>query len=241
MLKIAICDDEAVFAQYLKQIVSQFMEDKSVQHEIQLFDSGEAFVQLDMDMANYHVVFLDVNMEELDGISTAKRLRELSKDTIVVFVTAFINYAVAGYEVEAIRYILKNTSNFEKSVYECMEAILEKKCCDEDIHKFSFKEGIETVSEADIVYIESNLHEVRFYMPKWDLEMYRLDDTLNHIESILGSSKFVRIHQSYLVNMKYIRNIKGQKAILINGTELPIAKQRYKKVRSLFVNYKGAI
>lgn len=241
MLKIAICDDEEVFAQHLKQIVGRLLDEKLIQHEIHLFGSGEEFVTLNLDMANYRIVFLDINMEELDGISTAKRLRELCKDTFVVFVTAFINYALDGYKVEAIRYLLKNSSNFDKSVSECIEAILEKMHYEAVIHKFPFKEGTKEVNEDSIVYIESNLHELCFYIMKQVLEAHRLDDTLNHIESNLDNTKFVRIHQSYLVNMKYVKSMRLQKALLIDGRELPIAKTRYKNVRKIYANYKGAM
>ena len=239
MLRIAICDDEEVFGQHLKQIVSDFFEERKLQYEISLFGSGEEFVKLNMDMAKYQIVFLDINMEELDGISTAKWLREFCKDTYVVFVTAFINYALDGYEVDAIRYILKNASNFEKSVNECMEAILEKMHYAVKFHRFAFKEGTKDINEDNIVYIESNLHELCFYIMKHELEDHRMDDTLNNIENILDEAKFVRIHQSYLVNMKYVKSMKLQKTMLIDGTELPIAKPRYKKVRQIFADYKG--
>lgn len=241
MLKIAICDDEEVFGQHLKQIVSEFFHKKKIQYEISLFCSGEEFVDLNMDMAKYQIVFLDINMEELDGISTAKRLRELCKDTFVVFVTAFINYALEGYEVDAIRYILKNTSNFDRSVNECLEAILEKMHGAVRVHNLSFKEGTDSINEDNIIYIESNLHELQFYLMKSEVEVKRIDDTLNHMESILDAAKFVRIHQSYLVHMKYIKSIKLQKTFLLDGTELPIAKPRYKMVRKKYAEYKGAV
>ena len=229
MLRIAICDDEEVFGQHLKQIVSGFFEERQVPCEISLFGSGEEFVKLNMDMAKYQIVFLDINMEEMDGISTAKRLRELCKETFVVFVTAFINYALDGYEVDAIRYILKNSSNFDKSVNECIEAILEKMHYAVKIQRFVFKEGTKDINEDNIVYIESNLHELCFYIMRHELEVNRMDDTLNNIENILDDTKFVRIHQSYLVNMKYVKSMRLQKAMLIDGTELPIAKLDIKK------------
>lgn len=241
MLRIAICDDEEVFAQYLKQIVSKFFEKRNMQYEISLFSSGEDFVKLNRDMAKYQIVFLDINMKELDGISTAKRLREFCQNTFVVFITAFINYALDGYEVAAIRYILKNTSNFVESVNECMEAILEKMNYMVKIHRFLFKEGMKDINEDDIVYIESNLHELCFYIMNYELEVKRMNETLNNIENLFDDAKFVRIHQSYLVNMRYVKTMKLQKTILIDGMELPIAKPRYKKVRTIFAQYKGEL
>lgn len=241
MLNIAICDDEEVFAQHLKQILNAFFDERNMQYEMDMFASGEEFVELNLDMAKYQIVFLDVNMETLDGIATAKKLRELCKDTFVVFVTAFIHYALDGYEVDAIRYILKNAPNFEKSVYECMDTILEKMQYAVKIHSFSFKDGMKEVNEDHIVYIESNLHELSFVIMKQELQKKRMNEMLNNIERLLDGGKFVRIHQSYLVNMRYVKSMKLQKATLLDGTELPIAKPRYKKAREIFARYKGEI
>lgn len=241
MLKIAICDDEKVFGQHLKKIVSDYLDRQNIQYEIYLFYSGEDFLELSMDMAKYQIVFLDINMDKLDGIETAKQLRVLCKDTFVVFVTAFINYALAGYEVDAIRYILKNSLNLVKSVNECIDAILEKMRYEIKIQKFTFKEGTKNINEDNIVYIESNLHELFFYLMKNEIEVKRMNETLNNVENILSNTNFVRIHQSYLVNMKYIKSMKLQKAILLDGTELPIAKPRYKKARKTFADYKGEL
>lgn len=241
VLKIAICDDEKFFAQHLKQVVSNLFDERKIQYEIHLFYSGDEFINLNMDIAKYHIVFLDINMEGLDGISTAKRLRKLCNDIFVVFVTAFINYALEGYEVDAVRYILKNSPNFDKSVNECIGTILEKMNYIVKIHRLKFKEGTKDINEDNIIYIESNLHELYFYIMIHELEVKRLDDTLNNMENNFDINKFLRIHQSYLVNMKYIKSIKLQKAILIDGSELPIAKPRYKTVRQIFANYKGEI
>lgn len=94
--------------------------------EIDTFSSGKEFVELGIEMVKYKIVFLDINMDELDGIMTAKKIRENSKDMFIVFVTAFVNYTIEGYKVDAVRYILKDNKNLVASVYECMDAIHEK-------------------------------------------------------------------------------------------------------------------
>ena len=241
MIKIAICDDEEVFARHLRQIVSAYLDEQSAFYEIHFYSSGEEFVRLNMDMLSYQIVFLDINMKDLDGIVTAKKLRELSGDTYIVFVTAFINYALVGYEVNAIRYILKNVANFEKSINECLNAILKKMNYKVMVHTFPFKEGVKEINEDQIIYIESNLHELRFHITNQKLVEKHLEDTLNHIEVLLDEKKFVRIHQSFLVNMKYVKSMKAQKVFLYDGSELPIARPRYKKVREIYADYKGDI
>lgn len=108
MFRIAICDDEKIFRDDLKEILIRYMTDRGIMLEIDTFSSGKEFVELGIEMVKYKIVFLDINMDELDGIMTAKKIRENSKDMFIVFVTAFVNYTIEGYKVDAVRYILKD-------------------------------------------------------------------------------------------------------------------------------------
>lgn len=117
------------------------MTDRGIMLEIDTFSSGKEFVELGIEMVKYKIVFLDINMDELDGIMTAKKIRENSKDMFIVFVTAFVNYTIEGYKVDAVRYILKDNKNLVASVYECMDAIHEKMDYKITWAEFDFCEG----------------------------------------------------------------------------------------------------
>lgn len=117
MFRIAICDDEKIFRDDLKEILIRYMTDRGIMLEIDTFSSGKEFVELGIEMVKYKIVFLDINMDELDGIMTAKKIRENSKDMFIVFVTAFVNYTIEGYKVDAVRYILKDNKNLVASVF----------------------------------------------------------------------------------------------------------------------------
>lgn len=99
MFKIAICDDENYFIEELKQIVSDCMLEKGLVFKIDTYSSGAKFISLGIGMLQYSIIFLDINMNEVDGIMTAKKIREVSKEAFIVFVTAFVNYTIEGYKV----------------------------------------------------------------------------------------------------------------------------------------------
>ena len=80
-------------------------------------------------MLQYQIIFLDINMKQMDGIETAKNVRAYTEESFVVFVTAYIDYSLEGYQVGASRYILKNNLNFREQIYECMDAITKKMKC----------------------------------------------------------------------------------------------------------------
>ena len=241
MIKIAVCDDEEIFGKKLYAMISQYLEEKKLFFEIDTFHAGTEFVALGPEMSKYQIVFLDINMDELDGIETAKKLRNYCKDSYLVFVTAFLNYTLEGYKVEAIRYILKGATNFKDLVYEALDAICEKMRYVQQKEVFDFKEGKKEISMNRIAYIESNLHRLQFYVLESDYVLYTLSSTLNAIEDRLEEKRFARIHQSFLVNLDFVVSISNYKAYLQNGNVLPIAKNRFRDAREKFVKFKGEL
>ncbi len=241
MFRMAICDDESHFRKIIRGILTEYMDKKGTLYEIDEYESGKDFVELGIEMAKYKIVFLDINMDELDGMKTAEKIREVSNEIFIVFITAFITCALNGYEVEAIRYILKNKDNFPELIYECMDAIIAKMNYVVKRKNFNFIEGKKDVSLERLLYIESKLHKVEFCIMEDKLQKYSLYGKLNDIEKELSDNSFVRIHQSYLVNMKHIVKISRYEALLSNGIKLDIPKVRYKQIEEIYVSYKGEI
>lgn len=241
MFRIAICDDESFFAEELKELISGYMMEKGLVFEIDTYSSGEALVKLGIEVVRYTAVFLDINMEKIDGIKAAEKIREVSREVFIVFVTAYVNYSLEGYRLDAVRYLLKSNANFQSTVNECMNAIMEKLNYSVAKREFDFKEGTKEVSLERLLYIESNLHKLEFHIMEDDMKIYTMYETLNALEDRLAANDFVRIHQSYLVNIKYIKNVVRYKVVLTNGVELVISKARYTYVKEQFVSYQGEV
>lgn len=241
MFRIAICDDESHFRKLIREILMDYMDQKGVQYEIDEFESGKEFVNLGIEIVKYKIVFLDINMDELDGMKTAEKIRKVSNDIFIAFVTAFVNYTLDGYKVGAVRYILKNNVNFADLVFECMDAISDKMNYVVKRKTFNFNEGTKNVSLERLLYIESRLHKLEFYIMEDKLNKYTLYGILNDMEDELADSTFMRTHQSYLVNMKYIEKVSRYEVLLSNGVKLEIPKARYRYVEETYVSYKGEI
>lgn len=241
MVKIAICDDESHFRKLIRKILIDYMEKTGGLYEIDEFKSGKEFINLGIEIIKYKIIFLDINMDELDGMETAKKIREISNDIFIVFVTAFINYTLEGYRVDAVRYILKNNVNLSELIFECMDAINKKINYVVKKKTINFNEGKKNISLERILYIESRLHKLEFYIMEEKLNKYSLYSTLNYMEQELEDSDFIRIHQSYLVNMKHIAKVSRYEVLLSNGIKLDIPKIRYKNVENAYVSYKGEI
>lgn len=237
MLKIAVCDDEKFYREKITTLLQKYLSDCQLDSTIDIFCSGDEFLSQSSNAVKYDAVFMDINMEQTDGIETAMRIRAFQSNTYIVFVTAFIKYALDGYKVNAVRYIMKNT--LDAAIPECMDAILQKMQLRQV--SFSFMEGEKRLYTDNLLYVESNKHKSVFYYQEKQLTKYQIYEKLDDIEKVLEGFGFLRIHKSYLVNMRHIRRISNYIAELSTGEELPIPRIRYQLVKQEFVEYKGLL
>ena len=151
--------------------------------------------------------------------------------------TAFINYVLEGYKVGAVRYIMKDALDVQ--IKECMDAIIQKMQFREIT--FPFLEGDRTLYTDNILYVESRKHKCIFSCMERENVTYQLYGKLDQIEIKLERYGFLRIHKSFLVNMKHVKRISNYIAVMDSGDEFPVSRLRFTKARESFVAYKGAM
>ena len=164
------------------------------------------------------------------------RIRSFHSGTCIVFVTAFLDYALDGYKADAVRYLMKDSLGTEME--ECMAAVLERM----ELRQvaFPFTGGVQELYTDNILYVESRKHKSVFFCLESERKEYQLYEKLDVIEEKLGQYAFLRIHKSYLVNMKHIRKISSYAVILDTGESLPVPRLKFRAVREAFTAYKGA-
>lgn len=239
MVKIAICEDDKFYIEKEKQIIKSYFEEKDLSYELYLFNSG---VELIKDYrVNYDIIFLDISMDEMNGLEVANILRKKGTSACIVFLTAYAEYSIEGYKVDAHRYLLKNSENIEELLYECLSSALDKLQITENKIDFDVQGGVLTVSPAQIVYAESNAHRVFLYILEntGDLKEYYMYDRLDNIQEKIENFGFIRIHQSYLINRDYMKNVCRYKVELINGISLGVSKKYYKELEDYYIRMRG--
>ncbi|MBP3507975.1 MAG: response regulator transcription factor [Lachnospiraceae bacterium] len=242
MLKIAICDDDNYYLTFEEGLIQEYVNHENINCEIALFTSGFELLNALNDNAKFDIIFLDIEMSMLNGIETAKRIRKLNSNVYLVFVTAFITYAIEGYKMQAFRYIVKEHESFEGTLKECMDAILQENNYARKTVSFKFREGTLELLPEEIVYVESDGHKVNFKILKGSKEIvYTRYDKLDAIEKKLDGYGFCRIHKSYLVNLRYIKKVEGHHVELKNGVFLNIAKSKYMDVNNAVINFWGEL
>ena len=226
-MKIAICDDSREDRDALRAL----LEACGHGFEIREYGSG-AELYADMEyVRECGIVFLDINMEGMDGLEAAGRIKAECPKVHIVLVTAYVNYALDGYKVKASRFLLKD--DLERTLPECVEDILRE----ERVVEFDFVEGNVRLRVDDIIYIETSRHKNVFYAAG---ETYSIYKKMDELEVELAGMGFVRIHQSFLINMRYIGKLGSYVMVLTTGKEISVPKSRYPEVKRQYTLFKGA-
>ena len=126
-VKIAVCDDEEKYREDIVRFVAEHCVVRNVAYHIDTFASGRELAAPEGRMAGYDIIYLDINMAQMDGMEAARRLREESADTYLVFVTAFARFAAEGYRVDATRYVLKDAL-LKEGICESLDSSPPHKC-----------------------------------------------------------------------------------------------------------------
>lgn len=232
-MRIAICDDEAIFRTYLRGLLvkDSFARGKDIQ--VAEYADGEALLEAAAAEGPPDVVFLDIRMPGMDGLETAGRLRQRGDRCLIVFLTSLSEYARKGYEVRAFRYLLKEEAERELSrvMEDCRRELGEGAW-------FSFAQGHQTfrVPTGDILYFESRKRVVLLHTAG---ESYSFYQKLDALERELEGSGFLRCHRSFLVQERYVRSWMGRSLWLEDGTEVPISRGCEKEVNRRLMLRKG--
>lgn len=233
-MRIAICDDDSFYRECIQNIVATSLSNIGRQHTIKVFQYGEEFCQDENNFYEFDIVFLDIEMNKLNGMEVARKIRERNSEVAIVFITVAAEYVFEGYEVNAARYIMKQ--NFDKLLPECLYAIMNQKEKIKGNIRCKFINGYQEIGFHDLMYIESSLHKLCFVLVDKKLYQY---EKLDEIEKLCREWKLIRSHKSFLVNPEYIVQINSYTIYLKDGTEIPIAKSRYAKAKEQFLKYKS--
>lgn len=231
MINIAVCDDDYITTTEIETLVKSFLQANHLTFNITLFFNGENLLQTFNKKIYYDIIFLDIEME-VNGITVAKKLRETNNVTLIIYISAYTSYALDLFDVEPFRFIKKPIDHkiFNKYLDLAIKRILSEK----QIYTFRYKQMWYSILLKDILYFESNLHIVYIYTVN---SIYIHNKKLGDIEKNLKNAypPFLRIHQSYLVNLKYIQSINFSEVTLFNNTKLQISEKRQKNVQKQFI------
>lgn len=215
---VAIVDDEAGTRDAMREYCARYARDNAVAIDADVFDDGAALLER-YRRGRYDVLFLDVEMPGVDGLDAARDIRRLDADVAIIFVTNMAQYAINGYEVAALDYVIKPLSYYDFSL-KLAKALRSARGRSGHVMAIETSDGMRTVALDDIRYVEVYDHVLVFHTVDAD---YRVRGSMAARTQELGPYGFVRIHKSYLVNLRHVTGMTAA-TVLCDDAPLPIGR-----------------
>lgn len=231
MIKFAICDDEPIMVQEISNQLSQYMDGRKItSYSVTNFSNGYALLESN---CNFDIVFLDIQMDNLDGIETAKILRQQRNHSLLIFVTVLKEYVFNAFEVEAYDYLLKplDSNQFERTMDRAVSTLAQRADKNIVIQRGS---SCDVVPLAQIVYCEVQGRKI--YVHQSDGKIIDYYDNLENFERQMDR-RFFRCHRSYLVNLDYIRGCDTGLVTLSLGAQIPVSRLRERDLTQALLRY----
>lgn len=240
-MKIAIIEDEPCHIDLLSKYLQAWSKQRQVRLEIRSFTSAECFLFYWEEDKNFDVLFVDIQMKEMNGMDMAKKVREKDGHIKIIFTTGISDYLEEGYDVEAMYYLIKPIS--EEKIQRCMD----KAVCRTKVERFllvNTKEGMEKLSLENINYVEARGHGCIIEVIAGEsgfrrAERLEVTESISELGHMLQSEDFIRCHRSYICRIGNIHHMdKLEKRIFFDiGSPIPVSRRLYGEVNQAFVRY----
>ncbi len=230
-MRIAICDDEEKYRIQLKTLLDKLLI--NTDDDIETFSDGTVLARKFGEEA-FDLVFLDIEMPAVDGITLARKLRAVSDKVFIVFLTGHVEYALEGYEVNALRYLTKPV-DVEK-LKEVLSYVREKLGSARQI--MIREDGEEVIINInDVIYLESMNQNVRIVTVKGE---HTIRYNIGDFEEQLKDDGFFRIHRGYLISLSKVKRLVKTDVILDGGigeVTLPVSRSNIKPLKDALYSY----
>ena len=230
MIRIAICDDEKHMSDHIRAMASDFFRKKNREIHFRIFLSGEELLSYD---GQIDILFLDIQMKGMDGLETARKLREGQFRGFLIFITVLKEMVFQSFEVQAYDYLVKPVD--EKQFGKTMERLFASMQNNNE-DSLLVQKGYEgrIIREEEIVFCE--IIDRKIYLNLASGEVVDYYERIENLETKLGSH-FFRCHRSYLINLKHLKGYKNGTACMDNGKEVPVSRLRSKEFSSVVLQY----
>lgn len=230
MYRIAICEDEKVFFEAQEKACRDIFDNLNLEYRITTFDNSKDFLTaFSVEHKRYDLILMDIVMDGTNGMELARTVRESDREVTIIFITSSRDYALQGYDVNALHYLLKPIDI----------DVLERLIVSDYHNKFQnsylvVKSGAQNlrIHLKDIYALETVGRRVEITLP--DRKQYYSGKMVDLLDE-LPKNQFIRCHQSFAININNIRELTNQAAVTLNGKIVPVSRTFKRDVQKAFL------
>ena len=233
MIQIAIVEDEEIYVKQLTEYIRKYQTERGRSIKVTVFGDGEDITE------NYNggfdIILMDIQMRFMDGMTAAEKIRQMDQKVIIMFITNMSQYAIRGYAVDALDYVLKPVSYFALT-QKLDRAITRMKKRVKKYITISTSSGVRKMNVSEIYWIESQGHRLTYHTKQGEYEA--TSNSMKEIEEKLSEENFFRCNKGYLLNLQQVNGIQDGYAI-VNDKKLIISRARKNDFLKALTNYVG--
>ncbi len=235
MIKIAVCEDSPTDLSFFMALIDQYSAAASCELKYFPFFSGDQLIEAVERGADFDIIFFDILMPGINGIDTAKELRQIGYGSIIIFLTVTKDFALDAYSVKAHDYLLKPVT--KERLFSLLDEVISESLNHlQQCLVLSRSTGLSKIQFKKIRYIEVIQKRLYFYMT--DGSVFETIGTIGSMEAILlKDARFIKPHRSYIVNMDYIDTICSSEICMLDQIKIPVPKAVYTQIKEKFINY----
>lgn len=232
MYHIAVVEDEIECSRQIQAFLKQYQEENEVCFKVTVFEDGAQI--LEQYQPVYDMILMDIDMPGMNGMDAADKIRQTDQDVVLVFITNIASYAIRGYEVGALDYVMKPV-NYSKFSMRLTRALKRSRARDSGQIMLTLPDGVKRLEAASIYYVEVQNRILHYHTKEGTIEVR---GTLQSAEQMLSAYSFVKCNHWYMVNLKHVTEVK-KNTVVVGGYELEISRRNRTPFLKALAEYMG--
>lgn len=233
MVSVAIVEDDAGYTKRLQEYLKKYEEEYREPLEVTAYSDGDEIVE--NYRGQFDLILMDIEMRFMDGMAAAEQIRKQDSRVIIIFITNMAQYAIRGYAVDALDYVLKPISYFAFSqrIKRAMERMKKR---EERYIMVNTKIGVHKIAVSQLCWVESQGHRLTYHTK--DAQYESTTTSIGKLETELGSASFFRCNKCYLINLRYVTGI-DKDNVLLGDLSVPVSRAKKSELKRALVAYMG--